>query len=117
MALDAGGVISSALVDRLLARSTTPERGTDLLRAEGLLDAEGLGRLLDAAEELVYSDPGKTHRLAELCAAGAEARGLPALKARSSYVLTITHLGLGAFDAALRLARDGARQLADDPEG
>ena len=106
MALDAGGVISPALVDRLLARSTIPERGTDLLRAEGLLDAEGLGRLLDAAEEMVYSDPGKTHRLAELCAAGAEARGLPALKARSAYIRLRTHFARGEFDAALRMARE-----------
>jgi tetratricopeptide (TPR) repeat protein len=104
VALDAGGVISAGLIDRLLARST--EQGTVLLRMADLLDAEGLGRLLDAAEDLVHSDPGKTHRLAELCAAGAEACGLPAVVARSAYIRLQTHFARGEFDAALRMARE-----------
>jgi tetratricopeptide (TPR) repeat protein len=104
--VDAGDVIPPGLVDRLLARSTPPERGEALLRAANLLDAEGLGWLLDVAEELVHSDPGKAHRLAELCATGAAACDLPAVAARSAYIRLQTHFARGEFDAALRRARE-----------
>ena len=106
MALDAGGVISPGLVDRLLARSTSPGHGAALLRAANLLDQEGLGRLLDVADELVHSDPGKAHRLAELCASGAEVCGLTSVAARSAYIRLQTHFARGEFDAALRVARE-----------
>ena len=106
MALDAGGVIPPDLVEELLAPSTLPEQGVVLLRAANLLDGDGLGRLLDVADELLHSDPGKAHRLAELCAKGAEACGLPALAARSAYVRLQTSFARGEFDAALRMARD-----------
>jgi tetratricopeptide (TPR) repeat protein len=106
VALDTGGVISPGLVEKLLARSTPPEQGAALLRAANLLDAEGLGRLLDAADELVHSDPGKAHRLAELCATGAAECDLPTVAARSAYVRLQTHFARGEFDAALRRARE-----------
>ena len=106
MALDAGGVIFPGLIEELLAKSTPTQHGAALLRAANLLDAEGLGWLLDIAEELVHSDPGKAHRLAELCATGAAACGLPALAARSAYILLQTHFARGEFDAALRMARE-----------
>jgi tetratricopeptide (TPR) repeat protein len=104
--LDTGGVIPPGLVDRLLARSESPKQGPDLLRAARLLDAEGLDRLLDVADELMYSDPGKAQRLAELCATGAEACDLTAVAARSSYIRLQTHFARGEFDAALRMAGD-----------
>ncbi len=106
MALDAGGVIFPGLIEELLARSTPTEQGAALLRAANLLDADGLGRLLDIAEELVHSDPGKAHRLAGLCATGAAACDLPALAARSAYIRLQTHFARGEFDAALRMARE-----------
>jgi tetratricopeptide (TPR) repeat protein len=106
VALDAGGVISSELVDGLLARPTSAGQGEALLQEADLLDAEGLGRLLDFAEELVHSDPGKAHRLAELCATGTSACGLSALTARSAYIRLQTHFARGEFDAALRMARE-----------
>jgi tetratricopeptide (TPR) repeat protein len=52
------------------------------------------------------SDPGKAHRLAELCAEGAEARELPAVAARSAYVRLQTHFARGELDASLRMARE-----------
>ena len=54
----------------------------------------------------MHSDPGKAHRLAELCATGAAACGLPALAARSAYIRLQTHFARGEFDAALRMARE-----------
>src|SRR5215210_4253228 len=105
MALDAGGKISSEFVEQLLA-SQAPGQCLALLRDANLLDAEGLDRLLDVADELIHSDPSKAHRLAELCAAGAEACDLPAVAARSAYTRLQTHFARGEFDAALRMARD-----------
>ena len=99
-------MISPDLVEELLARSTPPEQGVVLLRAANLLDGDGLGRLLDVADELLHSDPGKAHRLAELCAEGAEACTLPTLAARSAYIRLQTHFARGEFDAALRMARE-----------
>jgi tetratricopeptide (TPR) repeat protein len=106
VALDAGGVIFPELVDELLARSTPTGQEAALLRAANLLDAESLGRLLEVAEELVRSDPGKAQRLAELCAKGASACDLPAIAARSAYIRLQTHFARGEFDAALRMARE-----------
>ena len=105
MALDAGGVISPGLVEDLLARSANSEQGTALLRAANLLDADGLDRLLDVADELLRTDPSKAHRLAELCATGAETRDLPVVAARSAYIRLQTHFARGEFDAALRMAK------------
>ena len=106
MALDAGGVISPGLVEDLLARSANSEQGTALLRAANLLDADGLGRLLDVADELLRTDPSKAHRLAELCATGAETRDLTAVTARSAYIRLQTHFARGELDAALRMAKE-----------
>jgi CHAT domain-containing protein/tetratricopeptide (TPR) repeat protein len=106
VALDTDDVIFPGLIEELLARSRPSEQGAALLRAANLLDVEGLGRLLDVAEELVHSDPGKAHRLAELCATGAAACSLPALGARSAYIRLQTHFARGEFDAALRMARE-----------
>ena len=46
------------------------------------------------------------HRLAELCATGAEACDLPALAARSAYIRLQTFFARDEFDAALSMARD-----------
>ena len=76
------------------------------LRTANLLDANGLDQLLGAANDLVYSDPSKAQRLAELCANAAEIVDLPAAAARSAYIRLQTHFIIGEFDAALRMARE-----------
>jgi CHAT domain-containing protein/tetratricopeptide (TPR) repeat protein len=108
MAVDAGGSVPTGFVERLLALPS-PEQGPPLLRTTGLLDDEGLQRLLDVADRLVRSDPGKAHRLAETCARGAEAGDLTAAAARSAYILLQTHFMRGEFDAALRMAGEAYR--------
>ena len=76
-----------------------------MLRGANLLDANGLESLLDIADGLVRSDPGKADRLAEACAGGADVCNLPAVAARSSYIRLQTYFAKGEFDAALRMAR------------
>jgi tetratricopeptide (TPR) repeat protein len=100
----AAGTFSREFVDGLLTHPAPQQ--SSALRDANLLNPEGLSGLLDTAEGLVRSDPGKAHRLADLCAAGAEACELPAAMARSAYIRLQTHFARGEFDAALRMARD-----------
>jgi tetratricopeptide (TPR) repeat protein len=95
---------SPDLVDDLLSLPTL-EQQSEFLRAAGLLNAEGLNRLLDAAEELINGDPGKAHRLAKLCVSLADAATAPVAVPRANYVAVQTHFINGEFDAALRLAK------------
>ena len=97
--------IGSGLVGDLLALPTLEQRSA-YLQAAGLLDAEGLDRLLDVAERWVHSDPGKAHRLVALCAQIAERAAAPAAAPRASYVRTQVYFLNGEFDAALRMAED-----------
>jgi tetratricopeptide (TPR) repeat protein len=110
--VDADGMIPAGLVERLLALSA-PELGPDVLRAAGLIDAEGLDLLLDVSQGLVRSDPAKAHRVAEVCARSAEGRDLPAILARSCYIRLQTHFARGEFDAALRMAREAYEAYID----
>jgi tetratricopeptide (TPR) repeat protein len=105
-------MVSSRFVEKLLALPDL-EQSTDLLRAADLLDATGLESLLDVADGLVRSDLGKAHRLAGVCAGGAEACNLPAVAARSSYIRLQTHFARGEFDEALRMAREAYRGYMD----
>jgi len=118
MTLDSGRRIESWLVDKLLALSTLEQRSA-FLEAEDLLNSDGLDRLLDVADRLVNNDPGKAHRLAELCAEVAERAEAPAAVPRANYVLAGTHDVNGEFDAELRLikaAHDGYVALGKDLE-
>ena len=99
------GKITPGFVEFLLARPT-PRGRLAALRTANLLDANGLDQLLGAANDLVYSDPSKAQRLAELCANAAEVVDLPAAAARSAYIRLQTHFIIGEFDAALRMARE-----------
>ncbi len=101
-------MVSPRLVEKLLALCDL-EQSADLLRGADLLDASGLESLLDVADGLVRSDPGKAHRLAEVCAGGAEVCDLPAVAARSSYIRLQPWLAKGEFDAALRMAGEAYR--------
>jgi tetratricopeptide (TPR) repeat protein len=85
-----------------------------LLRERHLLDAGGLGLLLDAAETLLDADPGKARRLAELCAGMADGAGAPAAVPRADYIRAGAHSLNGEFHEDLRLteaAREGYAAL------
>jgi len=96
--------LENGLVERLLALPTMEER-EEYLRAEGLLNAETLNGLLDVADRLAYSDQGKAHRLAALCADLADAAAAPIAFPRAAYIHLKIHAENGEFDAALRMAR------------
>jgi tetratricopeptide (TPR) repeat protein len=96
--------VDAKYVDELLA-APAPEQRTSLLRSANLLNAEGLDRLLDFADRLVYSDPGKAQRLAELCAGLADAARAPAAIPHANYVLAGVHSANGEFEEDLRLTK------------
>src|SRR3712207_4567156 len=109
MTLDSGHMIRSGLADRLLALPT-PEQRAEFLEAEGLLNADGLDRLLDVADRLVNNDPGKARRLAELCADLSGEAHAPAAVPRADYIRAGAHGLNGEFDEELHLnkaAHDG----------
>jgi CHAT domain-containing protein/tetratricopeptide (TPR) repeat protein len=94
--------VDAKCVDEVLAAPALEQRAS-LLRSANLLNAEGLDRLLDFTDRLVYSDPGKAQRLADLCARLAVGIA-PAAVSRANYVAVQTHFINGEFDEALRLA-------------
>ena len=96
--------MQSGLVDKLLALPTLEERSAFLHDAD-LLNADGLNQLLDIAGRLVFSDPGKAHRLAALCADVADRADAPAAVPRAVYIRHETYAENGQFDAALRMAK------------
>ena len=95
--------VAAGFVEELLALPTLEQRSA-FLHTAGLLNAEGLERLLDFAERLVHSDPGKAHRLAALCADLAGRAAAPTAVPRASYIRAQTYLANGELDAALRMA-------------
>lgn len=74
------------------------------LDTAGLLNADGLDRLLDLAERLVHTDPGEAQRLAVLCADVADRAASPASVPRASYIRLRIYNENGEFGAALRMA-------------
>lgn len=110
--------VARNLVDALLASPSRKDQ-TTLIESNGLLNPEGLNGLLDAAERLVGSDPGRAHSLTTLCADLAEKAGAGIAVPRADYILVQTHFANGEFDAALRLARrarDGYLKLGEKLE-
>lgn len=97
--------IDRDLAERLLDLPDA-ERRTDLLREAGSLNAEGLDRLLDVAEEFLGDDPGKARRLAEFCAETADLAAAPAAVPRASYIRAGTYGINGQFEEDLRLTAD-----------
>jgi len=95
--------VDAGLVEELLVLPTV-ERRSAFLHTAGLLSAEGLERVLDFTERLVYSDPHKAHRLSALCAELADRAAAPAAVPRASYIRAQTYAANGELDAALRLA-------------
>jgi CHAT domain-containing protein/tetratricopeptide (TPR) repeat protein len=90
-------------VEELLALPTLEQRSA-FLHTAGLLNVQGLERLLDFAERLVHSDPRKAHRLAALCADLADRAAAPTAVPRASYIRGQTYAANGELDAALRMA-------------
>jgi len=109
---------SLELVDDLLSLSAR-ERQAEYLREAGMLDAEGLDRLLDAADRLASDDPGKARRLAEACADLAIEADAPVAVPRSAYIRAHVCADTGDFEAALKLinlAHDRYVDLGQDFE-
>ena len=104
--------IEPGLLDELLDLPTR-ERQARSLRDKGLLDAGGLGRLLDAAEGLLNSDPGKSRRLAGLCVDVADEASAPAALPRASYLIAGTHSMVGDFAEDLRFTEAAYRGYLD----
>jgi tetratricopeptide (TPR) repeat protein len=102
MALASDHAVTNVFVRELLALPT-PEQRLSLLSATSLFNAEGLERLLDAAERLVRSDPGQAHRLAALCTHLADRAAAPAAIPRADYISAQTCASRGELDAALRM--------------
>ena len=100
--------IEPGLLDELLGLPARAQQAR-LLRERQLLDASGLGLLLDAAETLLDADPGKARRLAELCAGMADGAGAPAAIPRADYIRAGAHSLNGEFREDLRLT-EAARQ-------
>lgn len=94
--------LEPGLVDTLLTLPTREEQG-ELLRNAGLLDADGMDRLLDAADRFLKNDPGKARLLVELCTDMAGSAASPAAVPRANYILQQVHEINGDFEAKLRL--------------
>lgn len=110
--------VEPGFVDSLLS-SQTREQQIKFLRDKGLLDASGLDRLLDDADRLLKSDPGKAQQLAELCAEAAKQADAPVVFPRANYLLAGVHSINGEFEEDLRLtktAHDGYLDLGMDLE-
>jgi tetratricopeptide (TPR) repeat protein len=95
--------VDAGFLEELLALPTLEQRSA-FLRTVGLLNGEGLERLLDFADRLIHSDPGKAQRLAALCAALADLVGAPSAAPRATYIRGQTHAANGELGAALRMA-------------
>lgn len=95
-------------VEEVLAAPTLEERSS-VLRSANLLNPNGLERLLDFADRLIYSDPGKAQRLATVCTELADRATAPSTVPHALYIRAQAHAENGAFAAALRMA-ETARQ-------
>lgn len=118
MSIASGHEVPQGLADTLLATSSRRDQAA-LIESSNLLNPEGLDGLLDTAEQLVGSDPGKARALATLCAEFAARAGSSIAVPRADYILVQTHFVNGEFDDALRLAkraRDGYLALGEKLE-
>jgi tetratricopeptide (TPR) repeat protein len=104
VALSADHKLDTARVKELLSLPT-PEQWAAFLEEEGLLNPDGLNRLLDVADRLVNNDPGKARRLADLCADLSDAADAPAAVPRADYIRAGAHGLNGEFGEELRLTK------------
>ena len=96
-------VVDMALVEQLCLASESQE--SDLLRSAGLLTPSGLESLLDRAEQLVNTDPGKSQILAAKCSTLAIEVNAPWLQPRAAYLCARTHAMNAEFASALDLIK------------
>lgn len=89
------------------------EQQSAFLRDAGLLNAEGLERLLDATDRLMKDDPGTARKLAELCTDIAEEADAPAAVPRATYLIAYTFVENGQLEAALHLIEAAYNDYAD----
>jgi CHAT domain-containing protein len=92
------------LVDDLLSLPTS-EQQEEFLREAGLLNAQGLDRLLDVADRTLNDNPDKARRLAKLCAGLADAASAPTAVPRATYIRAGAHHLNGEFEEDLRLTK------------
>ncbi|QIN80461.1 CHAT domain-containing protein [Rubrobacter marinus] len=104
MAEPSGNGVAPAVVEELLALPT-PEGQAAFLRGAGLLNAEGLSRLLDVADDSLGSDPARARRIAELCVELAERARAPSAVPRANYIRAGSHNANGEFEKDLLLTR------------
>lgn len=100
-----GEGLPSGLVDELLALPDR-ERQSLHLRDSDLLNPDGLGRLLDAAERLVHQDPNKARRIVELCSDLAGLAEAPDAVPRARYIEAEICGIEGDFAAYLRFVEE-----------
>ncbi|MGH3086093.1 MAG: CHAT domain-containing protein [Rubrobacteraceae bacterium] len=113
-----GAELGAEFADRLLALSSDEDR-EEFLRSKNLLDPNGLDHLLDTADALLDSDPGKAQDLAELCKTLVEAANAPVAAPRANYIRVQTAFINGEFEKALLLiesAHDGYLALGENVE-
>lgn len=118
MALAFGHEVAPEIAGALLA-APSRERRVTLLASANLLNSEGLDQLLELAAQMVGEDPGKAHRLADICAEMADLAHAPLAVPRAAYVKVQTHYINGEFEDALRMAgnaHDGYLALGEPLE-
>ena len=96
------GGIEPRFVKDLLALQTPGQRA-GFLRDAGLLNPEGLDRLLDFADGLLGKDPGVAQRLAELCGSLADVANAPPAVPRANYISARAASARDKFEDDLRL--------------
>jgi CHAT domain-containing protein/tetratricopeptide (TPR) repeat protein len=79
------------------------------LRAENLADEQGLGWVLDRAEECVHDDPSAAATLAGLCGSAGRQLGLPGVGARAAYLEARVRAEQGELTGALDLIEEAQR--------
>ncbi|HSL29652.1 MAG TPA: CHAT domain-containing protein [Anaerolineales bacterium] len=101
--------IPSGFVTDLLAQPSAEEQMAFLKQAN-LLNAEGLGGLLNYATDSVGTDPGQARRLAILCLDVAEWANAPSIVPRATYLRAQTHAIDGEFSQASALIKSAHNQ-------
>ena len=101
--------VNEEVVDELLSLPNR-EQQANFLHEAGLLNADGFDKLLDEADRLLGSDPGKTQQLAEICTDLAGIVEGPAIVARASYIRAGVHNANGEFEEDLRLTQEAYKR-------
>jgi CHAT domain-containing protein len=101
--------ITPQFVTDLLMQPST-ETQAALLEKAGLLNSEGLSRLLGFARQAIGNHPAQAGQLAMLCANAAEAADAPAIVPQATYLRAQTHAINGEFSQASALIKSARDQ-------